>query len=353
MAVIDLEKFTFVGDTLKGVGELSFEFMKNERNALTFVSTFGNIKVEKEIGFLTEAGLVGKKDSGCDPQPHDFGVGTRKVKWAPEDFEVLVHLCYKDLAGTIAEYELKSGVKKPDFTESDYMAITEMVLARALNSFLWRTLWFGDKDASNVTDGGVITDGVDVDYFNLINGYWKQIFAQCTINPKQKVAISANAGASYSAQVITPADAKATLDKMYYSAPMALRNLSGRVMLVTQSLYDAYEQYLTDMATMPIESVKSMYFDGVNVLKCHGVEVIAMPEWDENITAYEDNGTTYNKPNRGLYTSVKVLGAGFENENNFDELNVWYDKDSRKVKMEAMGNIDAELLAPDLFVASY
>lgn len=352
-APIDLEKFTFVGETLKGVGQLSFELMRNQRNALTFVTTFGNIKVEKEVGFLGKGGLVGKASSGCDPMPQNFNAATRLVKWDPEDWEVLLHLCYKDLDGTIAEYSRKNGIKKPDFTQSDYEAIVEELLARALNEFLWRFIWFNDKDAKNVSEGGVITNGVDKDYFNIINGYWKQIFAQATANPKQHITISANSQSTYAGQTMTPAQARTLLSDIIWKAPLELRQQEDKFILATQNLVDLYVQSLSDSAQIALESVESKFINGVKAIMIHGVEVIALPEWDENIQAYENNGTSYHLPFRALYTSKKVLGVGFDDESDFEKLDVWYDRNDRKVKIEGMGNGDAKLLHCGLFVAAY
>ena len=353
MGVIDLSKFTFKGDLIKSIGELTFELMRNERNALTFVSTFGNIKVEREVGFIGKGGLVGMASTGCNPTPQDFSVSTRVVKWDPTDWEVLLHLCYKDLDGTIAEYERKSGVRKPDFTDSDYEAIVEMVLARALNEFLWRFLWFNDKNAKNVTSGGVITNGTNVSYFNLIDGYWKQIFTQVTTNPSQRVEIAANAKTTYAEQTMTPTEARNILSKMIYSAPIELRQQQDRFILATQNLVDLYVQSLSDSAQLKLETVESKFINGVDVIKIAGVEVIPMPEWDENIYAYENTGTALHKPFRALYTCKSVLAAGFDNEADFSNLETWYDRDSRKVKIEAMGNGDAKLLHPALFIAAY
>lgn len=356
--VLDLEKFTFVGDTLKGVGELTFELMLDKRNALSFVTTYGNIKVEKEVGFIGEGGLVGKKSQGCDPVAQAFNASTRLVKWTPEDWEVLLHLCYKDMDGTIAEYERKNGIKKADFTQSDYEAIVEMLLARALNKFLWRLLWFNDKNAANFEDGGVITNGVDVDYFNIIDGYWKQIFAQVSANAKQRVDAESTGWSNddyTSADAMTGAQAKAILDKMYFTAPLVLRNQPDKVFYVTQNLYDAYDKYLTDSSARTLESVESAFVNGLKVLKIHGVEVIAMPEWDEHIRAFENNEDdgVFNMPYRALFTAKSALGAGFDKESDFDSLEVWYDRDTRKVKIEAMGNGDAKLLHPEMFMAAY
>lgn len=351
--ILDLTKFTFNGDTLKGVGELSFELMTKERNALTFVSTFGNIKVEKEIGFIGEGGLVGVKNNGCDPVPQEFAASSRVVKWTPEDWEILLHLCYKDLDGTIAEYERKNGLKKPDFTESDYEAIVETLLARALNKFLWRLIWFNDKNAANVSNGGVIKNGVDVKYFNIIDGLWKQIFAQATSNPEQRITITENTASTKAAQKVTPATARNIFETMIYSAPLELTEQSDRFILSTLNLYNEYKKSLSDSARVALESVESNFINGVKAVKIDGVEIIAVPEWDQHIHAYEDNGTTYNLPMRAIYTTRRVLGVGFDKEGDFNKLDVWYDRDSRKVKIEGMGNADAKLLHPGLFIAAY
>lgn len=353
MGAIDLSKFTFVGDTIKGMGELTFEKMLASRNALDFLTTYGNIKVDTEVGFVGDGGLVGRADQGCDPVAQDFSAATRVVKWQPADWEVLLHLCYKDLDGTIAEYSRKNGVRKPDLTATDYEAILETILARSLNKFLWRLMWFNDKDAANVSAGGVITNGVAVSYFNIIDGLWKQIFAQVSANPAQHLAIAGNAGATYAQQTISAQDAHDLLYKMTTAAPMVLRQQSDKFILATQNLVDKYVESLSDAARVALESVQSNFIEGMTAIKVNGWEVIAMPEWDEHIAAYEDNGASLNKPFRALATCKSVLGAGFDVEGDFSKIDAWYDKDSRKVKVEAMGNGDAKLLDPSLFVAAY
>ena len=99
--------------------------------------------------------------------------------------------------------------------------------------------------------------------------------------------------------------------------------------------------------------------DGILAQECpFDYEVIVVDDASSDdspqiIRAYEDNGTTYNKPHRALATAKKVLGVGFDQVGDFDQLDIWYDKDSRKVKIEGMGNGDAKLLDPSLFVAAY
>lgn len=355
MTKIDLSKFNFNGEQVQAVKELVWELLASVEGALTFVTTYDNIKVDKEVGFIGEGGLVGRATQGCDPQPQDFAVSTRKIKWEPADWEILLHLCYTDITSTIAAFDLKNGLQKPDLTGTDYVDALVTALHRSIEKFLWRFIWFNDKDAANVEDGGVITNNIDVNYFNLIDGLWKQIFTQVTANPAQHIAIAANSESTKALQdsQLDPAAVKAMLYSMTRKAPIVLRQQTDKVIYVTQSIYDAYKESLSDVAVAALESREENFINGMPALRVNGWDVVAMPMWDEMIRAYEDNGTTYNLPHRALATAKKVLGVGFDKVGDFDALDIWYDKDTRKVKIEGMGNGDAKLLDPTLFVVAY
>ena len=127
------------------------------------------------------------------------------------------------------------------------MNIVIEVLERSIMDFWYRLFWFNDKNAKNVTDSGIITDCLDLKFFTIINGFWKQIITQATANPSQRGAtITENAGASYAAQKLTPDKAKENIQSVVFSAPLLLRQQSDKFILVTQSVYDAYQQSLMD-----------------------------------------------------------------------------------------------------------
>ena len=355
MTKIDLSNFNFNGYQVQSVKELVWELLASVEGALSFVTTFDNIKVNTEVGFIGEGGLVGLASTGCEPTAQDYQIGTRKVTWQPKDWEILLELCYTDLTSTIAAFDLKNGLEKPDITRSDYLALMAEALHRSIEKFLWRFFWFNDTAAATVTNGGVITNGTNVGYFNLIDGFWKQIFTQVTAHPEQKVSIAANAELTKALQEsqLTPSSVSALLYEMTYKAPIILRQQTDKAIYVTQSVYDAYKKSLSDVSVAALESRQENFINGMPALKCNGWDVVAMPMWDEIIRAYEDNGTTYNKPHRALAVTKKILGAGFDKVGDFEKLDIWYNKDTRKVKVEAMGNGDAKLLDPKLFVAAY
>lgn len=346
---IDFSRFAFSEEQIRDINELVFDNILRSPDLDYIHTIFPGIVYDKEVGFLTGGGLVGVAAQGCDPTPQDFQIGTRVVKWEPKRWEVFISECYSDLEQTAALYAMKNGVLTADLTDTDYMAIVVEFLSQSIRDFFYRAAWFGDTAAENVTDGGQITNGVDVDYFTLIDGFWKQLTAGVTANPALGVTITANTSASKADQFadFTPQNAADTLAAMYFSAPIDMRASGNMRFLVTQSVADKYQQYLMGQG---IESQYKNLVDGIPALSYAGVPVIALPIWDKMIQSYQDLGATYYKPHRAVLIEKLNLGIGTGSTDSLDELDVWYDKTSRKNYVQAMDTIDAKLLNASRFM---
>lgn len=345
--ILDMTKFTFEGELIDAISEMVFDEVLNAPDLNLLHVIYPDIVTTKEVGFVGEGGLVGVKGQGCDPQPQDWKINTRKVKWTPEEWEVLIHACYTDLVDTAAVYSLKTGTEIGDFTDTDYMNIVVIVLANSLKEFLIRLVWFNDVDADNVANGGLITNGVDVKYFNIIDGLWKQIIIQYTANPAQRITIAENAGATYLAQRLDPTKVRDEyLPNLVYEANMILRAQANGSIFCTQSFYDGYSKSLKGIN---LESMMVNLIDGRKTLTYDGKPLVAVPVWDKIILAYENNGVKLNNPHRAIYTTKEVLAVGCDDPSSFTDIDVWYNKDERKVKMEGMGKADAKLANPALF----
>ena len=230
------------------------------------------------------------------------------------------------------------------------MTILLEVLSVAIKKFIIRLAWFNDTDAETVADGGVLTNGTDVEYFNILNGFWKQIKLQTTANSAQLISITENAGANYAAQRIAPANIQNYLQKLVFNAPILLRNRTNTVIACTQSFYDAYAMSLQGQA---LETMYANMVNGLKTLTYNGIPLIAMPIWDEIIQSYENTGVKLNYPNRALYMHKDFFAVGMDGTRSFDNIETWYNKDSRKVKTEVMGKTDALILNPALFAAAF
>lgn len=340
---LDFSKFSFGPEEIRAVSELVFDEVLKAPEIDYLHTVYPNILTEKEVGFVGEGGLVGVKNQGCDPEPQDYAIGSRLVKWTPEDWEILIHACWSELRSTAALYSLKTGTAVADFTSSDYMAIVVECLTNSMKEFVIRLVWFNDVDAKNVADGGFITDGVGVKYFNIINGFWKQIETQVTANPDQIVAIAENAAGT----AIDKANIQGYLEKLVWDADILLTSQSNAHVMCTQSFYNAYAKSLQGLN---LETMYTNLTEGLTVLNYNGVPLVPMPIWDKIIKAYQklDGGKLHN-PHRAVYITPSILGVGVDDPNSFSDVDIWYDRDSRKVKMEAMGTADAKLLNPAMF----
>lgn len=347
-AVIDMSNFEFCGRVIQAVSELIFDDTVRGPEFTDIHTIYPDIVTRTQIGFIGEGGLVGVANQGCNPTPQDWNVATRVLDWQPKDWEILIAMCWKDLEDTAAAYSLQTGIDMPYFTDSDYMAILLQVLNKSVLDFMWRLAWFNDTAAQNVSAGGNITNGISVDYFTIIDGLWKQVDLQVTANPPQRGAtITENTGATYAAQALDPTNVLGYLEGVYSAAPLELRQQTDQFILVTQSVYDAYRQYLTTECCL--ESARMGLLNGYEALSFAGVPVVAVPQWDIMIRRYEDTGAKWNNPHRILYTSKRVIGFGVDRMDSFERVRIWNNYDTREVKVEIMGKSDAKLTNPPMF----
>ena len=345
---LDMDKFTFVGKVIESISEMVMEDTIQGPELNTIHTVYPDIVAKTELGFIGEGGMVGKADKGCNPQKQTWNINTRKLVWEPKTWEIFLGQCYTDLQNAATIYSLRTGVDIPDFTDTDYMNIILEVLDKAIRDFWYRMFWFGDTAAQNVTSGGVITDDLDLEYFTILDGFWKQITTQATSNPSQRAAtITENQGASYAAQELKPENVQGYLAKVVFGAPLVLRNMDDKFILVTQSVYDAYEQSLMDSCCL--ESARTALINGVEALKYKGIPVVAMPIWDKIIMSSEDTGTKLNNPHRILFTSKTILGIGVDTYDRMGDLRIWYDPKDKMVYINGMGRADAKLVNPELF----
>lgn len=341
---LDLSTFNFSEEQIRAVNEIIFDQLAEAPELSALHSFWTGIEYKKEVGFITDHGMVGKKRQGCNPTPHDWNINTRKVTWDPQGWEVYLDECADDLEDTAAVYARNHGVRINDLTDTDYMAIVVEVLGKAIKEALIRIVWFGDVNATNYVSGGsgIITSGISTDYFDILDGFFKQLQIAVTGGAKT-VTIAANSQASKAAQLagMTPQVAYDILTEAYFALDPLVRAAGKVRFLVTQTIADAYQQYLVGKN---LESTYKNLTDGVKALTIHGVDVVPVPLWDKMIQSYNDLGTTFYKPHRFVLAEQENLAVGIPSEEVLTEVDVWYEKKERKNYMLASDAIDAKLL---------
>ena len=146
----DLAKFTFTAEQIRDINELVYEGIEKLPELSAIHQFYSGIVYDKEVGFITGGGLVGKKGQGCDPQTQDWKVNTRKVLWQPKEWEIFLDECAEDLKNTMVLYAMNKGTRVDDLTDTDYMAIVVEVLVGAVYKFMYRLIWMSDTDAEEV-----------------------------------------------------------------------------------------------------------------------------------------------------------------------------------------------------------
>jgi hypothetical protein len=84
-----------------------------------------------------------------------------------------------DVKGTFFQWATKNGIAKEDLTSTTFAAFIVERMEDAMDEMHHRLFWFNDTDAAltSASPAGVITATEDIDFYNKIDGAWKQLFA--------------------------------------------------------------------------------------------------------------------------------------------------------------------------------
>jgi hypothetical protein len=212
-------------------------------------------------------------------------------------------------------------------------------------------IWFSDISALTVANGGQFKNGTDLTLYNIIDGLWKQIFAEINSGDLNYVEITENSGATYVAQTL-PADAAVNyLTKVVESADSRLLSDPSARIMVTRSVADNFRRSLRT------KTFGAGFLDTVEggrpVLRFDGYEVAVRDDWDKNINSLLNNGTKLNKPHRILFTTPDNIPLATTSTDDFDTLVSFYDQLNRQNVIDAGFSLDAKFLESYLAVAAY
>lgn len=346
---LNVSNFTYNGELIQSVAELIYDPIIESSPISQQVTIVEGIIQRKEVGFVGKGSLIGKLMSGCNLPFDQWNVDTRKKTWDPSEVGFNLSECYTQWDDTIAWSDLKKGIDRPDFTETAIMGIMTVRLEEAIAKWMQRLYWFSDKNAANYSSAGIITNGLDVAYFNAIDGFWKRLLGYTTANPKQLVPIAENANATEATQKINPDNIEGYLRALVYGAPRIMRSMpkSSLTIKCTQSFWDAYSIYLKGKE---LESTYSNLIDGNLVLYYDGYALEPIIEWDQNIYEYENNGTRLNQPNRALFTFKENLLAAVDVASMMSSFFYKFDEKEEVVWMRSRGMADTMIPYEDLFM---
>lgn len=356
MPILDLTSFTMNEEEATQVSQAIFEALITGPELSEYHEIETGIHHKTQIPFIGNLGLVGKKVASCDREVNASTIPLTEKFWDPELIGDRLKHCATDVNALLKLFKKAQRIN-PDFfdrIDSEEFGVIIAKVQQAMLVMLNRLVWFGDKAADNVAGGGVIKDGVDVDYFNIFDGLFKQILTEIPTTAANYVAISENAGASYAAQAL--ADDKAltvfrgmhnALDARFF---VAIEEGAQPELLVTRELMQNYWNTLED---------KSLNFslaetqDGITKMSYRGIPIKVRHDWDNNIRSYQDNGTKFNLPHRAVLTVKENIPVGTVSTDDLNNLVSWYEQKDKANYIDFDLKLDAKHLLPYLTVAAY
>jgi hypothetical protein len=352
-SIINNGTFTFAPEEVNDLSQVIHELTWTDKQLTDIHDVVEGIKHDKQIVFAGNMGLFGKKLTSCTPSEAEGFVLTNKF-WTPVKEDFRITQCSADVNEQDKLVNQFSRVN-PDFyniiegSQSVVGNFVIMKVTRELPKNIMTKVWFNDTDADVIAEGGNFTAGTDLELFNSFDGLFKQIFADATI---PRFTITKNEAASYALQELTGTDAKAILDGIWKIADTRLKKDPDAKILVTSSVWDAYENYLSDVQiagagnTMIIE-------DGKTMLTYKGREVVDMNLWDRVIEEHQNTGVKYVMPHRAVFTVKRNIPIGTTSVSDLTELEVFYERVSKKNYIDGAYTIDAKHLEAYLTVKAY
>ena len=309
-----------------------------------------------KLAIIGEFGLLGTASQGCKPTYGTDAISTAEKEWDMAEWEIAEGICYKDLEATFVQYLLRTKTAIADATDNDYIdGIVRPRLETALYKMMFRLAWFGDTNAADTANGGVLTAGTNPNYFNLFDGLWVQLFTIGTNDASRVTTIAANSGATYAAQkaaILTSGAASGVINDMIMSAPAKLRGASNQVIYISLGLKDALDFDLQANNVGSDLQWRSL-FAGIQETTYQGIRMVALPMWDEIIQTYEDSGTAYNLPYRAVYTTRENLLLGLGGNNDIADIRIWFDQTDQMNYILAKDKLGALVAQDDLLQLAY
>jgi hypothetical protein len=349
-SLIDISDLTLNPEEAHEIGQLIIERafvdgpLSDDHDMVT------GILYKQQIPFAGRIADSLKKAVDCTPNP-GTGVELTEKFWDPEIYDSRWEHCAADLDKLFKLFKKAKRIN-PDFydlIDSEAMGVIYALIEQMLVETLPIKVWFSDKAADHFADGGVFTAGTDLDLYNVIDGLWKQIFAEATT--ANRVTITKNAAESYALQALAADEALTIFTAMFTKADPRLAAEADRELLVTRSLYENY------MQTLETKTIANGYTErtenGEPKVYFRGVEVKPKYEWDRIINASQNNGTKWNMPHRAVLTTPGNIPVATLATEDLSQLDAFYDRYRKTNVIDVAFSLDTKMLENYMIVSAY
>jgi hypothetical protein len=348
MAFLSPNTLTFTATQIQSLAETFIETVF-EKPELSSVHTFdNNIVTNKEIGIIGRLSKITKLDPGCGAGVLTKSVAISKKEWDPAQTKIWLQLCHTEFEANFMVFLKNKGINYADITNTDIADFILEIMGDAAVEDVWRIAWFNMLTPANLLTGVSVTD------YNMIDGFWVQLYAIVAANSSRKTTTltSINAQATFALQdsTLTGALANTVLSQIVTDADYRLQGAPDKVILCTQSIMNKYMDYLESISVpASFEKIEG----GFSVMKRRGVDIIAVNQWDRTIRADFQNGTVYYLPHRALLTTKRNLRIGMDDSGAIGEFDVFFDKMTETNNFKGGYKIDAKIIEDYMVQVAY
>lgn len=349
--MINWNQFTVDNGAINDLRELLFLAAYDDPDLDMILTTKTGVTNGKKLGYINDMGDVGTAGGGCNPTYTSVNITGIQKEWELGGWEIPKELCYEELENTIAEESMNTGTERADLQGTPYWDLVLMpLLERAIREMFWRISWFGDKNAKNIADGGILKAGIDPKLFTMCDGLWKRLQTIIAANPNQQTIVTANTAVekvnttdtiTYNAQKNAVREAGYAIklfDTLLSDADSRIFDDPNSAIFCTNSLFKALRADIVERygrTTMPFENVAS----GITLSQYDGRKIIALDIWDRMIGKYEDTGTALNCPHRAIVCSPGNLFVGTNDTDKIANLSITFNDKDRKNYIYAASKI--------------
>lgn len=349
---------TWSGKEVQSLSETIMTGVYNDPELENLVQIYQGIVAKQQIVYMGTLSKIVKKDAGCGTGVLSPSVAMSQKFWAPERCKFWLSECVDNYQEIFFVWAQKKGINRNDLTEGELATFITERMTDSLKKDLMRIAWFNDVNHGNISDSpaGVITDGVSLTDYNIIDGFWAQIYDIVAADATKRYTITENAAVTKVLQDTLAADrALAMLRDMLQKADKRLSEQTDIAFYLTDSLVNNYQTYLESQSNSTsfarIEGVKYGGFE--TGLSFRNIPIYRMSFWDRTIRADFDNGTTYYQPHRAVLTSKANLGVGVEDLASLKDMEVWYEKMEQTNNFRGGFKIDAKVIENHMIQVAY
>lgn len=333
-------------------------FQNPEINEL--LTIIPGVKAKQQVVILGLINMASKtiQTTNCAPDASDQVIPDVQKFYNPNSFEDRFVECWKNLLDKFYVWGLKNGIDKPDLTGTDFADFLIERVVDALYQSIYRIVWFSEKNASRIADGGHFGPTFDLRYVNGINGLWFQFFAIAAANPTQKYTITKNAGTTFALQKFDATDTTNQvvtnlLQSMVDGMDERMASDPNVKFFVTRSVAQQYKR--ERRAFLNIDEAYRRTEAGWDMLEIDGYTIVVLKFEDRMIKQFQSTATVSYLPHRIYLTSVENLHLATEESSadGMTRVEEWYDARSKEYGIDSLFTLDALVIEDYKVVLAY